>query len=588
MADLRLNILGNDEASVSLDSVQGKVLGLGKVLLDFSKTSVKAFEEQAKADRQLAAVAGDATEAFKAQASALQSSLGIAGSHVEQLQTMLLRYGEAPAEIDKTIRAIEDLSAATGRDATAALSELTSSVTTGKQAFKDLGLQYDTTGSRGDVLKAATEALAKKFGGSAAADANSLTGAVKIAEQQFGELQTTFGGMIAEFLVKTGAVDSLTEAFRGLNTAITGGDDQQKRYNQKTALMNELELLDAQIKRGVAAYTHGATDSATGELRSGAKSFAEIKARAVEARAELKKLEEEGRRSSALSTDGAANKTAAGRGGGAGGSDDSMARFKESLQERISVVTDAAEREAKLWDEHDRAQARVEEEAERDRLNAFEESLDERIDAITDAYREEARLAEEQDKAHAKEEARYAKAGEDIGTAFANSLSGAIGKLAEGQEMDLGETLGDILAAVLGVAGAALGSAIPGLGTVAGGLIGGIAGSAIKGVTRRKRHSGGYAGDGMARYHAGTWVGSDEEAAILQNGERVLGRHEVAAMGGPQGVERAVRGGGGTTINVSTLDGSTAREYFERAGGRALIDAVRSGRGAPRLLWGGR
>lgn len=570
MADLRLNILGNDEASVSLDSVQGKVLGLGKALLEFSKSSVKAFEDQAKADRQLAAVAGQATEAFKAQASALQESLGVSDDHVQKLQTMLLRYGEAPAEIDKTVRAILDFSAATGQDAESAISQLTSSVTTGKMAFKDLGLQYDQTGSRGDVLKAATEALAAKFGGAAAADANSLTGSVEKAKQQFGELQETFGQMIADFVVKTDVVSGLTQVFRELNYAMGGGE-------------SDLEYSAAQKRiHGIANELQGLRD--TFRDLSGQNAPVDVLEKIIDQIADAEKRLKQAK-GGGLATTGAANATKAGR---ASGSDDSMARFKESLQERISVVTDAAEREAKLWDEHDRAQARVEEEAERDRLNSFKESLDERIDAITDAYREEARLADEQDKAHAKEEARYAKAGEDIGTAFASSLSSSIGQLAEGQEMDLGETVGDILAAVLGVAGAALGSAIPGLGTVAGGLIGGLAGSAIKGVTRRKRHSGGYAGDGMARYHAGTWVGSDEEAAILQNGERVLGRHEVAAMGGPQGVERAVRGGGGTTINVSTLDGSTAREYFERAGGRALIDAVRSGRGAPRLLWGGR
>ena len=571
MADLRLNILGNDEASVSLDSVQGKVLGLGKALLEFSKSSVKAFEDQAKADRQLAAVAGQATEAFKAQASALQESLGVSDDHVQKLQTMLLRYGEAPAEIDKTVRAILDFSAATGQDAESAISQLTSSVTTGKMAFKDLGLQYDQTGSRGDVLKAATEALAAKFGGAAAADANSLTGSVEKAKQQFGELQETFGQMIADFVVKTDVVSGLTQVFRELNYAMGGGE-------------SDLEYSAAQKRiHGIANELQGLRD--TFRDLSGQNAPVDVLEKIIDQIADAEKRLKQAK-GGGLATTGAANATKAGR---ASGSDDSMARFKESLQERISVVTDAAEREAKLWDEHDRAQARVEEEAERDRLNAFKESLDERIDAITDAYREEARLAEEQDKAHAKEEARYAKAGEDIGTAFANSLSGAIGKLAEGQEMDLGETVGDILAAVLSVAGAALGSAIPGLGTVAGGLIGGIAGSAIKGATRRKRHSGGYAGDGMARYHAGTWVGSDEEAAILQNGERVLSRSEVSAMGGPPGVESAVRGrSGGSTVNIQTFDVGSFREIFQGRGGRGLLDAARTGVGAPALLFGGR
>lgn len=569
MADLRLNILGNDEASVSLDSVQGKVLGLGKALLEFSKSSVKAFEDQAKADRQLAAVAGQATEAFKAQASALQESLGVSDDHVQQLQTMLLRYGQAPAEIDKTIRAIEDLSAATGRDATAALTELTTSVTTGKQAFKDLGLQYDQTGSRGDVLKAATEALAAKFGGSAAAESDSLTGQARKATEQFGELKEAFGGMISDFIVKAEVLPGLTQMLKEFMFAAGQGEsDLEYSPAQKKiqAISDEIVSLKATLE----------------EFKSsgvGVDMLEQVIDQIADAQKRLQVAKGGG-----LATTGAANNTAAGNKKGGGVSD----AFRESLRDRIGAITDAAEREAKLWDEHDRAQARVEEEAERDRITAFKEATEEKIKAITEGYEKEAKEAEKHDRQMKKQEEKYAESGEKIGTAFANSLSGAIEKLASGQEMDVGETLGDILAAVLGVAGAALGSAIPGLGTVAGGLIGGLAGSAIKGVTRRKRHSGGYAGDGMARYHAGTWVGSDEEAAILQNGERVLGRHEVAAMGGPQGVERAVRGGGGTTINVSTLDGSTAREYFERAGGRALIDAVRSGRGAPRLLWGGR
>ena len=575
MADLRLNILGNDEASVSLDSVQGKVLGLGKALIEFSKSSVKAFEDQAKADRQLAAVAGQATEAFKAQASALQESLGVSDDHVQKLQTMLLRYGEAPAEIDKTVRAILDFSAATGQDAESAISQLTSSVTTGKMAFKDLGLQYDQTGSRGDVLKAATEALAAKFGGAAAADANSLTGSVEKAKQQFGELQETFGQMIADFVVKTDVVSGLTQVFRELNYAMGGGE-------------SDLEYSAAQKRiHGIANELQGLRD--TFRDLSGQNAPVDVLEKIIDQIADAEKRLKQAK-GGGLATTGAANATKAGR---AGGSDDSMARFKESLQERISVVTDAAEREAKLWDEHDRAQARVEEEAERDRLNAFKENLDERIDAITDSYVKEAKLWEEHDRAQAyvmrQQEEQFARSGDQIGMAFVNALNGAISEAASGGEADIGETLGDIAAGLLPVLGGIIGTAIGPGGTAIGSAIGGLAGTAVRGLSRKKRHSGGYAGDSMARYHAGTWVGSDEEAAVLQNGERVLSRSEVSAMGGPSGVEGAVRGrSGGSTVNIQTFDAGSFREIFQGRGGRGLLDATRTGVGAPALLFGGR
>ena len=591
MADLRLNVIGQDEASVTLDTVAGKVVGISKVLVDFAKSSVKASEEQAKADRQLAAVAGEATDAFKAQAAALQDSLGVSDDHVQQLQTMLLRYGEAPAEIDKTIRAIEDLSAATGRDATAALAELTSSATTGRQAFKDLGLEYQTTGTRGDVLRSATEALTKKFGGTALAEAGSLNGSILKAKQQFGELEEVFGGLISEFVTKTGAVDKLSEALRGVVTLLTGGDAQQQRYKKKFDLLNELERVNESLKGGVAAYTHAATDAATGEIRQGFATFAEVKARAEEIKAELKKIEEEGKKASVLLPKGSADSTSNLKGVAAAkeAHDAKMQAFIEGKREEMQAFLDEVEKHAK-------AAEKAEEEDRRDRMKAFVQSKQDAVDAIVDKYKAMADATKHAEDEAKKEEEKFEQVGKSLGRAFASALAGEVQKLVAGEEMDFGASLAEVLASSLPQALEMLGSLlpIPG-GALIGEMVGTVGAGALRGLarpsgTKRRRHTGGWGGDGLPRYHLGTWVGSDEELAILQTGERVLSRSEVSAMGGPQGVEGAARGGrgGGVTVNVSTFDGSTAQEYFERAGGRALIDALRSGRGAPSLLWGSR
>jgi hypothetical protein len=103
----------------------------------------------------------------------------------------------------------------------------------------------------------------------------------------------------------------------------------------------------------------------------------------------------------------------------------------------------------------------------------------------------------------------------------------------------------------------------------------GAAGSFAKSQLAKK-HGGGWIG--APRFHNGAWIGQDERPAILQTGERVLSRSEVASMGGPRGVDSAARGA--VNITVNTLDGSTARDYFTRAGGRALVNAVRTGRGS--------
>jgi hypothetical protein len=70
-----------------------------------------------------------------------------------------------------------------------------------------------------------------------------------------------------------------------------------------------------------------------------------------------------------------------------------------------------------------------------------------------------------------------------------------------------------------------------------------------------------------------------EVPAILQEGERVLSRSEVATMGGPGGVERAARGGNsGGTIVINAMDAASVQQLFESRRGRGLINALRTGR----------
>lgn len=604
MADLNLNINGRNNASGPLNDAAGGVKNLSgeiakgitiqeawnkalSVGIGFAKDSFKAYEEQAKADRQLARVAGESTEAFKAQATALQEQLGVSDDAVQQMQKMLLTYGEAPAEIDKTIRAILDMSAATGQDAVGAISTLTSSVTTGKGAFKDLGLEYDKTGSRGDVLGAATAALAKKFAGSSEAEADSLAGAINKSMQQFGELKETFGGFIGLVAQKTGIIESATWAFKQFNEAIGGGPD-----NTRMEAIEKLQHAQNLIQEYATIEKSGVELNQTSR-----DTLHEAKINYYEA---LKLVNEIDAKNKPLATKGKADDTAAGNGKAAAA--EAKAAAKAAQKEHINDFKDSKREEFDAMLRSIKEQDDAEKDAEKKRIADFAESKREQLDemlrglkAEEDAHekslKKDAEITKKAADEQKKQEATWAQAGASIGNAFAGALSSAIEELASGGEMDAGETIGSILAAVLAVAGGVLGGALGGpAGAAIGGALGGLAGSAIKGATKRKkvRHSGGYAGeDAPERYHLGTWVGSDEEAAILQNGERVLSRSEVSGMGGKQGVENAVRGGGGMTVNVSTFSAGGFRELFEGDGGRGLLNAARTGRGAPAFLFGG-
>ena len=248
--------------------------------------------------------------------------------------------------------------------------------------------------------------------------------------------------------------------------------------------------------------------------------------------------------------------------------------------------------EKKLWHEKLAAmqdQMQAEEQIRDAAIKAEQAAFDEKVKRDIESMHR--RIAHEAEMNEAKE--KFKQAGMEIGQAFSNALNSAVEELAAGGEVDVGETVGNVLATILGVAGAAIGFAVSGgnpLGAMIGGSLGGLAGSAVKGATRKKRHEGGWGLD-LPSYHGGAWVGGDEEMAVLQRGERVLSRSEVSAMGGASGVDAAARRGGvggGVNVTVQTLDGSTARDYFERAGGRALLNAVRTGRGAPSMLFGSR
>lgn len=592
MADLRINIDGKDNASPAFKQVGDNTKQLGEqfksfqrfaedsmikggaALLRFAKESVKASEDQAKADRQLESVAGALTDTFKEQASVLQSQLGVEDDAIQKMQTMLLRYGEAPAAVDKTIRALLDYSAVSGVDALSATQTLTSSVESGRAAFKELGLTYTKTGERSKDLEAITEALGKKVGSSAERDANSLSGQAQIATQAFKELQERFGGFLTESASKFGVLEKLTEAMRGFSTAI-GGDEQYERSEKKGKLLDELNMINKALENLNTTDVKGAVSRET------------ALARVIELRKQIAALDEEGKKSNPALPDKSevpqdtAKKTEANK---------ALQELAKKHAEEIRHINEEMlnDYEHYTLDNHAKMRAHIAEVAEMHTLEV--RMLKEEQDQINEANFEAMKVANDRmfEPTESEQlEQEYAAAGQRIGGAFANALTGAIDQLASGGEMDAGETVGNILATILGVAGSVIGTIIaPGVGTAVGGALGALAGSGIKAATRRKRHDGGWAGE---RYHSGTWVGSDEEAAILQSGERVLSRPEVAAMGGQQGVDAATRGrgGGGVTVNVQTFDGSTTREFFERSGGRALLNAVRTGRGAPSLLFGG-
>lgn len=566
MTDILLRLLGEDAASSSLHSVKNALHNLGKTVYEFSRDAVKAFEEQEKADRRLALAAKDLTEAFKAQASQLQATLGVSDDMVQGIQAMLLQFGEAPSQVEATTRAILDFSAATGEDATSAAKALLSGVESGKAAFKEYGVQVNFTGKASADLATATAELARKFGGAAKGDADSLTGQVDRAKAAFGELQESWGGVVSEFLKSTGILERVTTSMAHLSELAhgVGSKGVDSAEGQKAQFLAIQLAIDA-AQQGQPVTIDGQATSLDALLKQ--RADLRLKYRPVEGPIQqpggLGKKDRPTRFGEKEAAKNAQDPTAGDMLGAMVG-----LRSQDDMGFEAGFLAD--------WDDVKSAQSKS-------------AQAEKETQALVKAEREKwQRVAHERAKAAKEAKDHAAQQGGEVGAALVNAFAAQIDKLGQGGELDAGAMFADILGTILQVGGALLGGIVGPGGAAIGGALGGLAASGVRGLSRLgKQHTGGWIG--APRFHSGGWPGVDEVPAVLQSGERVLSRSEVSAMGGPSGVESAARGrgGGGVTINVSAIDSRSSREYFEGDGARAMLNARRTGRGDLGLVLAG-
>jgi len=540
--------------AANLLKVQAAFAAVGAAAVKFGVDAARAFMEAERVSKQLARAAGGLADAFEKQASALSAQLAVDDDLIKQQQTLLLQWGALPQQIEGAVRATHDYAAATGGDALSATQLLIRSVETGVNGFEKYGIAVDLTGDKTKDLELLTAALAAKMGGAGAEDASTLAGSVRRAEIAFEDLKESFGGFVGALESKTGLIDKVANALRGIAGAVA-------------AASSPADLVAALSPQGLAAA------AIMGQSRPLAPNMPN-----VQRPAPIHLVDPQGRTAAQIA---ASRRRGGGGGGGAAGSGAITASLKlgeEGGQGGVGwyegAVYERARREA---DAIAKAQAEL-----ADRLDKQSEALWEQV-----AKNEEEHAAQvEKSVAATIEAARKAEdkareVGDAIGAAFVNGLATQLDKLASGGQFDAALFVGDMLGTMLQVAGTVIGSAygMPALGSALGGLAstGVRAGFGAMSRAGNRMHSGGWVG--LPRYHDGTWIGGDEEAAILQSGERVLSRREVSAMGGPSGVDSAARGGGRVNVYINALDSKSAADSFETQTGRGLARAIRYGRG---------
>jgi hypothetical protein len=549
VADLTLSLIAKDEMTGVFGNAAGAVLRVKDALLDMAK----AAADSERVGAQLRVVAGGLTEAYQAQANVLSAKFAVDDEHIQKMQTILARYGEAPGKIGATTEAILNYAAATGQDAVSATEAMVRGVEKGSDGIKALGIHYKATKDFSKDLEQATEALGKRFAGAGEADANSMTGQVRAANVAVDNLKETMGSFLLLLGSKTGVVTELTRALTGLNQAMTQGNlgNFLAAFGQKYGAA--LSLIPGANLLGLAAG---------GDLVDYTKETAYQNAVEGNLADSLKKGVTNSNPIPSVSSKG---------GGGSAGADSPSRMLEKALRDNEANV----EAMHKLEEEQaraDKAREKAHFESLSRQTRDEERALQEREKVIQAG----AKKAEEEAARQAlQQEHLFERAGWQMGSVFVQGLVGQLRKLAKGGEFDVAEFLGTVFQGALGVLGGVLNFIMPG----AGGIV-----SALGGLFR---HDGGTIG----YFHSGGMpaTSSDERLVLAQEGEYMLSRQDVARMGGQAGVEAAKRGGGGGgTVIIQAVDAESVQRLMEGRGGRAAVNAVRLGRGGFSQLIRGR
>lgn len=560
MADLVLRLIGEDAASGAFDNLGGAAKKAAAVLYDFSKDSVKAFAEAERVQRQLHSVAGDLTEAFKEQAEAMEAKLHVDAESIEKMQTLLLRYGAAPSQVEATTKAILDYSAATGVDATSATMMLVRGVETGTGSLGKLGIQFDATKNFATDLGRAVDQLSGKFGGAADDDANSLHGRMEAVSRGFENVQKAWGSLIAGFESKFGVLDKIAQGLEAMSSLIDVFDRAKGMMGGSAALFSaggRLGVADALLLQQqmdlAGEWSSGQSPSALPDTPITKGIVKESKGGG---RRDPKDEDLEERIAQAKRAQ----------------------RWRKALKEEEEFELDRENEfkrgQDRIWEQFDKAHDEHRKQVEKEE-GEFMRVIAERN---RDAFNEMARAADKVRREMEREQQRFQQLGQSIGNSFLGGIDEALNAALNGgqsAEDSITNATIDVFAGILQAVATYYGGEF--VGQAAG--IGIKYGSAELKKSWGKKHDGGW----IEKFHGGGWPGAtqaDEVPAVLQTGERVLSRSEVARMGGQRSVDAMAGGrGGGMTVHVQAFDSAGVADFFGDRGGRGFINALRAGRG---------
>ena len=199
--------------------------GLTLPIIAFGAASVKAFDEQIKAETKLRTALGGSVEAFdvlKKQAQDLQKITIFGDEATLEAQSFLAQLGLNADAILRLTPLIQDFATAQGVQLTDAAKLVAKSVGSSTNALSRYGLQIEGTVGEQDRLESAVNALSKAFGGQSEAIAKEGLGPLQQLKNELGDVSEKFGEIVLEF------IDPLTKGLEKISDSLSSLTKEQK------------------------------------------------------------------------------------------------------------------------------------------------------------------------------------------------------------------------------------------------------------------------------------------------------------------------------------------------------------------------
>jgi len=200
--------------------------GLTLPILAFGAASVKAFDEQIKAETSLRTALGNNAEAFAnlaEQAKELQKVTIFGDEATLQAQSFLAQLGLNEEAILRLTPLIQDFATAQRIQLTDAAKLVAKSVGSSTNALSRYGITIEGAVGEQERLQSAVDALTVAFGGQAKAIKDKGLSPLESLKNELGDVSEEFGRIILEF------IDPLTKGLEKVSKALSNLTEEQKK-----------------------------------------------------------------------------------------------------------------------------------------------------------------------------------------------------------------------------------------------------------------------------------------------------------------------------------------------------------------------